>query len=278
MPEAIVDGAKFHYEDLGDGFPVVFTHGLGGDMSMWVFQLPAFRERYRVITWDVRGHGRSEITEEGYSIGRFVEDLAGLLRSLGIDRAHLVGLSMGGWISWEFALAYPEMVERLVLSNSAGLMSARSEAEAAEKARLFELSAQVTYKNGRKPIVQATIDLMFSRGFIEKRADLIDVVKKTIEMDPGVGYARTIERVFLPFMRGPLDKNRDRVKGVKTPTLIISGDEDLLTPPYTQEALHELIAGSRLETMESAGHLTPMEQPGTWNRMVMNFLSEGKKG
>ena len=90
---------------------------------MWTGQVPAFKEKYRLVVWDVRGHGRSEVTEDGYQIEQFVDDQYQLMRHLGIERAHIGGLSMGGWIAWSFALAHPEATASLILSDSAGYVA-----------------------------------------------------------------------------------------------------------------------------------------------------------
>jgi len=274
MSEAEINGARLYYEVHGEGFPVIFTHGLGGDGSMWVFQVPEFREKYKVVVWDVRGHGRSETTENGYTIDQFVEDLRALMDHLGIEKAHIAGLSMGGWISWRFALAYPGLTRSLVLSDSAGLPHKQPPEQREQQRQMFEASAHVAEKHGRAQLADATIPLMFAEDFIRNRPDIINMVKEKIVNDPGVGYARTVRGIFLDFMRNPPENSHELLARITAPTLIIAGDKDILTPLPTQEALLEGIKGSRLEVISGSGHVPPMEKPERWNRLVLDFYRE----
>lgn len=273
MPTAILNGAKIFYEVHGRGFPLVLTHGLGGDHLIWMEQARFFKDRYQVVLWDCRGHGRSEVTEEGYSLAQFVEDLHALLSHLGLERAHIGGLSMGGWISWSFALAHPEAAASLVLSDSAGLQEGLSEEERAAKRKMFEASAAVAAKKGRGPLVEVTLSLMFAPGFLEGRPDLAALVRKQIEDDPGLGYARTIQGMFIEFWETPVEEAKAKLSRLRTPTLVIAGELDQLTPPATQKALAEAIPGARLELIPGAGHVPNLEQPELWNRLALEFLS-----
>jgi len=118
MPEIRVNGTSIHYRIAGSGHPFVFTHGGDLDSSSWDSQVVFFSDRYRVITYDTRGHGRSELPESGYRVDDCVEDLHQLLDHLGVERTYLAGLSMGGYISLSFALTYPHRVAALVLSGT----------------------------------------------------------------------------------------------------------------------------------------------------------------
>lgn len=274
MPEAKINGAEIYYQDQGEGFPIVFTHGLGGDHTNWVAQVQEFCKKYRVITWDVRGHGRSEVTGDGYSIDRFVEDLHGLLCLLGVERAHVAGLSMGGWISWVYALAHPENTAALVLSDSAGMQAGMTAEQMKQKRDMFLLSADIAEKEGRAGLADTSVSLMFSPEFIQNSPEAVEVVKKRISADPGIGYARTIKNIFAPFWDTPHEEINAMLSAIKAPCLIVCGDKDQLTPLPTQQALHKAIPGSRLEVIPGAGHVPTIEAAGTWNRLVMDFLEQ----
>lgn len=273
MPTADLNGAKIFYQVHGQGFPLVFSHGLGGDHLMWMEQARAFKDRYQVVLWDCRGHGRSEVTEGGYAIDQFVEDLYSLLGHLGIERAHIAGLSMGGWISWSFALAHPEAAASLILSDSAGLQEGLPEKERIEKRKMFETSAAVALKKGRGPLIDVTLSLMFSPGFLKSRPDLIALVRKQIESDPGLGYARTIKNMFIEYWETPVEEVKKKLARIQVPALIIAGELDQLTPVPTQQALARAIPGARLELIPGAGHVPNLEEPGLWNRLALEFLS-----
>jgi len=272
MPFETLNGAKIYYQDQGKGFPIVLAHGLGGDHTMWVNQVAAFKDKYRVVVWDVRGHGRSEVTETGYSIEQFAEDQYALMRHLGIQRAHIGGLSMGGWIAWTFALAHPECTVSLILSDSAGYLTTVSKEKSEENRKMFEASAAIAEKKGRKPLVDVTLSLMFSQAFIKNHPDIVNVVRKRIEEDPGLGYANAIRYVFLPRWDTPEEEIKKKLAKISVPTLVLVGDLDALTPLPTQKSLAQAIPGARLEIIPNSGHVPIIEQPEIWNRLVGDFI------
>src|SRR5579862_3087511 len=110
---------KLHHEIVGKGPSLVFIHGLGSSTRDWEFQIPEFAKSYQVITFDLRGHGQSDKPDVPYTIPMFAADTAGLLSSLGVERAHLVGISLGGAVAFQFALDYPDLLRTLTIVNSA---------------------------------------------------------------------------------------------------------------------------------------------------------------
>ncbi len=272
MPEAFINGARIYYQVRGRGFPLILSHGLGADHTMWALQVAAFKECFKVVLWDFRGHGRSEITEEGYSLEQFVKDERELLRYLGISKAHIGGLSLGGLVSSWFAATYPEMTVSLILSDSAGLLEGMSEEEKEDKRNLFEMSAKVAEKEGRAAMVEATISLMFSEEFIKNSPDIVNKIKEGIMADPGQGYARTIRHLLMDFWKKSEDEIKSNLAGISAPSIILAGDLDRLTPLPTQEALHRAIPGSRFKVIKGAGHVPVLEKPEEWNREVLDFL------
>ena len=115
MPKVKVNGIDIYYEEHGSGEPVVMIGGLGADTTLWSKQVPAFSERFRVVVFDNRGSGQSDKPDKPYSIPMFAADTVGLMQALGIERAHVVGASLGGLVAQELVLTHPEMVDRLVL-------------------------------------------------------------------------------------------------------------------------------------------------------------------
>jgi len=239
---------------------------------MWALQVAAFKERFKVVLWDFRGHGRSETTEEGYSLEQFVEDERELLCYLGIETAHVGGLSLGGLVSSWFAASYPEMTGSLVLSDSAGLLEGMSEQEKESKRKLFETSAALAEKEGRAAMADATVSLMFSEEFIKKAPDLVNKVKEGIIADPGQGYARTIRHLLMDFWKKSEDEIKNELARISAPAFILAGELDRLTPLPTQQALHRSMPGSRFKVIKGAGHVPVLEKPQEWNREVLDFL------
>jgi len=273
MPQTILNGARIYYQEHGRGFPLVLAHGLGGDHGMWLFQAPVFKTKYRVVLWDCRGHGRSEVAADGYSIEQYVEDQYALLEHLEIKRAHIGGLSMGGWIAWSFALAHPEATASLTLSDSAGILTGMSEAERQQSQKLFEVSAAIAEKQGRKVLAENTLALMFSAKFLETKPEIAALVRNQILADPGLGYARAIRGLFANWDKSSAEEVLPRLARISVPTLILVGELDQLTPLPTQQALQRAIPNSRLEVIPGAGHVPCIEQPELWNRLVLEFLA-----
>ena len=143
MPRVLVNGVHIYYESHGEGFPLVFAYGLGGNTTEWASQIPAFSKQYRFIVWDPRGHGQSDSPPnlDQYGSGTSAYDLLELLNHLEIERAYVGGLSMGGGISTRFALLHPERVEALLIVDSASASGLpTSEANLRMRNRIVELA------------------------------------------------------------------------------------------------------------------------------------------
>jgi pimeloyl-ACP methyl ester carboxylesterase len=184
----------------------------------------------------------------------------------------MVGLSMGGWICFEFGLIHPEVAASLVLSDSGGVRAGLSEEQIQEKKNLFQASAKIAIEQGREMMVDNTIQLMFAPEFINNNPQAVALVKQRIIADPGVGYARTILGVFAESWGQPPQVLMDRLKNITSPALVVAGEVDQLTPLPTQEALHQAIPESIFKVIPGAGHVPPVEKPDEWNRVVLEFL------
>jgi 3-oxoadipate enol-lactonase len=272
MPDAQLNGIKIHYEDNGSGFPMVFTHGIGADSTMWINQIPVFSKNYRTIAWDIRGHGQSETPDSGYSIEQFTEDLHSLICRLEIDRAHIVGLSMGGWISWSYALAHPEKCSSLTLSDSAGIMSGYTPRQFEKIKEMMGAAAHVAEKYGMARFTDTVMSMLFSKNFIDQNPRTIELIKERVCQAQAKGFAESVRGLFVRLVDEYSEAYLERLKGINVPALIIAGDQDVLTPLFTQKAIHESIPGSRLEVMAGCGHVPCIERPKEWNTVVMEFL------
>ena len=255
---ATIYGAKIHYLEAGSGPAVILLHGLGGDVSNWFPVIGPLSEKYRVIVPDQIGFGRSDKPMINYRVGTLVDFLDALYKELKIERASLVGNSLGGWTATAFALAHPEKVERLALVDAAG----------------FALTGDVNPRalNGLSPATLEGAKQLLSLIFYNKQmfaSDAAAGLMMTRRMMAGDGY--TIQRFIDSIVNGEdvLDK---KLSAIKQPTLIIWGREDLLTPLALGERFKKEINGSELLIIEKCGHVPQIEKAAEFNAALMKFL------
>ena len=242
-------GFTLFHEEYGEGAPVVFAHGAGGTHMSWWRQIPTFSREFRCIAYSQRGLGLSPDVPDGPGRGAFVEDLRGLLDALGIERASLVGQSMGGRSVLGFAAAYPERVEALVLSGTTGgYRDAELDALRAAAPDLGTRSAFAAAYAERDP-EGAFLYRMVSRTnrYLTETDDDASAVETPI---PDIG--RIVEA------------------GVRT--LFLVGERDTVAPPTVTKAFQAKMAGSTLVTFPESGHSPYWEVPEEFNRVVLEFL------
>ena len=259
------NGQDLYYEVHGEGPPLVLLMGIGYDSSLWTLaQVPALSTQFRVVLMDNRDAGRSSRADHTYRVADMADDVAGLLDALGIRRTHLLGLSMGGLIAQEFALRHADRLDRLVLTGT-GAAPARSAVDPIEIwswVKAHDPSGKVF---GGQQFVS-----LFSAAFLRNP----DAVRDTVAMlasnphpvDPEA-YARQAH-AYLQF------DSLDRLGAITAPTLVVVGEQDLLTPPWIAREVADAIPGSRFEVIRGDGssHVVPIERPDDFNRLVSNFL------
>jgi pimeloyl-ACP methyl ester carboxylesterase len=260
------NGQDLYFEMHGEGDPVVLIMGIGYDSTLWqLHQVPALSREFKVVTFDNRDAGRSTQAGGHYTIGDMADDVAGLLDALEIPRAHLLGLSMGALIAEEFALRHGEKLNRLVLSGP----------DAAPARQVFHPIAVWNWVKANDAsganFAAQQFTWLFSTAFLRDRA----AVEQTIEFlssNPNpVGpdaYARQAQ-AYLEY------DPAGRLSGIRAPTLVIVGEQDLLTPPWIAREVAAAIPGAQLEIIagEGASHVVPIERPDEFNRLVMRFLT-----
>ncbi len=258
---AAVNGAKLYYEMAGSGHPLVLVHGGLVDCRMWDDQFNVFAQHYRVVRYDLRGYGRSDFPAGSYSNS---EDLYGLLTFLGMEKAHLMGLSLGGRVAIDFALEHPEMVTTLipVASGLSGYKFADNpldaEAEAAYKrgdfAQAAELVARIWVDGpNRAP------DQVDARVRERTKAMLVETYARP---EPQGGYK--LREADPPAIK--------RLREIQAPTLIIVGEQDVLDILVIADLLQKHIARADTLVIPGAAHMVNMEQPGKVNQAVLDFL------
>ncbi len=249
---------RLHVAEEGRGDAVVLVHAIGCDMRMWDDVAPMLAERFRVIRVDVRGHGASPAPPRPYALGQLAGDVAGALDRLRVERAHWVGLSMGGMIGQAFALDHASRLGHLVLANT-------TSSYGADGPKMWEARAKAVEEGGMAAITDVAMTRYFSDDFRERHADVVARVRtRFLESNPQ-GYA------------GCCDAIRDldftsRLAGIKAPTLVIAGEKDAGTPPAMSDALATKIPGARMAVIPGAAHLSAVENPGKFGALLLDFL------
>src|SRR6202166_157072 len=264
MPRIAVRGAGLHYEEHGAGpETVVFAHGLLWSGRLFDRQVEALAPRYRCVTVDFRGHGRSEVTADGYDMDSLAADAASLIEALGCAPCHFVGLSMGGFVGMRLAIRQPRLLRSLILLET----SADPEPEASRRRyRRMNVAARWI---GLGALTRPVMRIIFGRKFLgdPARAALREQCRRQLAGSDRMGIIRP--------RNGVIDRQGvyDQLERIATPTLILVGDQDLATPPARSERIHPRIAGSRLKVLPGAGHTSTIEEPAAVNAAIADFLA-----
>ena len=251
MATAKLNGIEIDYAVSGRGRPVILSHGYGATRRMWDGQHVAVGDRYQLITWDMRGHGQTEVPDDParYSTELTVADIRALLQSLGVNRAVVGGLSLGGYVSLAFYLAHPEMVEALVICDS-GPGYRNADARAAWNQRAHERAADLEARG---------LDAFGGRSREVREA------LRHHRSAQGLAHAA----------RGMLAQQDSRVidslAAIRVPTLVVVGDRDepFLAPC---QYMAKKIPDARLEVIAGAGHSSNLDQPAAFDRVLLDFL------
>lgn len=258
-----VNGVRINVMDEGEGHPILFLHGLGGCWRDWEPQLDALSDRYRCVVVEHRGHGRSEATSGRYSTELFAGDAARLCEQLGIEHAYVVGLSMGGLIAQQLALAEPNLVDALVLCDTGAAMLPRMAEALAEIARGVRDEG---FPDSRG--VVASTSLAWSDHTIAHQPHVARSNQREAEStDPDV-WARAAFAVIEHDTRADLDR-------ITAPTLLVWGEEDGLIPlKRASGVLLDGLPDARLVTIPDAGHVVNLEQPTAFDEAIVGFFGE----
>ena len=255
---ARVDGYSIAYKEFGHGAALVLLHGFLCDSRCWAPQLAGLSDRFRVVAWDAPGAGLSSDPPETFTTTDYARCLAGFLDALGIERAHIVGLSWGGILAQEFYRDHSERLRCLVLADTyAGWKGSLPESAWTER-----LETCLRFSTGPpESLVAALLPGMFTDGVAEyARTELSAIMS---EFHP-VGF-RVMSR-----SSAEMD-TRDLLPRIDAPTLLLWGDDDRRSPIHVAEQLHATIPGSELELIPNAGHISNMEQPVAFNDHVRHF-------
>ncbi len=255
------NGSTFNVRIDGEqGTWVLLSHGLATDLSMWDELTADLANRYRVVRYDARGHGGSVATDGAYTLDQLTADAVGILDALSIDRVHFAGLSMGGMIAQGLMLDHPSRIISAVIADSRHTTT--DEFTAAWLSRAEEVR-----KGGIEAVVASTVERWSSTGLAERDPGVISRMEKMIRNTSALGY-RGCAWALAYLNYGP------RLGEIKTPTLVICGDEDHGAPPENSRQMHAMIAGSRFAVVEQAGHISNIEKPAVFNGAVASLFDD----
>jgi len=235
---------------------------------MWEPQVSGIVSIYRVIAPDLRGHGDSPAPEGVYTIDEMADDVIELLDTLHLDVPVVVGgLSMGGYVALSMAVRYPLRIRALML------MDTRAGADTPEAAQQREELAQAVLGAGNPgPVVEAMIPRLFTRVTLEEHPERVEPMRTVMQHNTARGVAGALRGMAIrPDRRGDLAT-------IRVPTLVVVGEEDVITPPTEVQALADAIANARLEVIPEAGHLAPYENPTVANAVILRFLENLDRG
>ncbi len=259
MPTLQLNDIGLYYEIIGEGAPLLFIHGLGSSIRDWEPQVDFFAERYKVILFDVRGHGKSSKPPGPYSIPQFAADTANLLEKLEVAPVHVVGISMGGMIAFQLAIDHPEMLKTLTIVNSSPEYIVRT-----FKARLQTWQRFLVIRIfGMRKIGEIISQRMFPKP---EHAELRDVfVERWAENDP---------RAYRASMRAILGWSvMSHLGGIECPTLVVASDGDY-TPVGEKESYTEQIPKGELSVIADSRHGVTVERPEEFNSVLESFLQK----
>lgn len=258
MPTLQVNNTALHAVEQGQGPPLLLLHGVGGTHEMWLPLIPELARSYRVIAGDHRGHGRSAKPGGTYTVRLFTDDWAQAMDALGIERAHLLGLSMGGAIAMRMAVEHPSRVRSLILVDTWAYP--HPDFVAMLRKRLQALGA-----GDLEAYAEAAIPQVHSPAFIAANPRAMDEYRARVaQLDPASARA-AIQACIDHDMQGACAR-------IKAPTLVLVGSLDTLTPPYHSEYLARGIPGATLSVIEGSGHAPNREMPQRFLQVVREFL------
>jgi pimeloyl-ACP methyl ester carboxylesterase len=274
----MAQGRPVNVIDLGEGPAIVFVHGLSGSWPNWLEQLPVFATGHRVIAMDLPGFGHSPMPDERITISAYARILDGLLETLGVSAATVVGNSMGGFVSAELAIAYPQRVERLVLVSGAGISTYRRR----------DVERIEPYLRRIAPMVAVYTGWTATRSdWVARRPGLRNLALGLVTRHPSrLPAALVAEQLrgagkpgFMQALRANIDYPvSEHLPEVACPTLIVWGEEDKIIPVEDASVFEELIPNSKKVIFEGTGHMAMLERPTAFNELLEEFVEEEPQG
>jgi 3-oxoadipate enol-lactonase len=258
MPEVEINGARIHYQWDGpqDAAVVLFSNSLGTNLHMWDNQVPALAEKYRVLRYDLRGHGRSQATPGPYTIEGLGRDTIGLLDALHIEKVFFCGLSLGGVLAQWIGVNASDRVNAIVISNSAAKIGSDE---------FWNKRIEKLREGGIAPVAEAQLLRWFSAQYVGAQPQVIEKMKQMFVATPLEGYIATCEALRDSDLRESIQRIRKR-------TLVMSGAHDVVTPPADGKFMASEIPGAQYAELD-ASHLSNIEDAAEFTSTLMRFLA-----
>ncbi len=238
---------------------VMLSNSLGTSLAVWDAQAAALRGKYRVLRYDTRGHGLTDVTpagNSGYSMDQLADDAAALIRALGLKRVHLCGLSIGGMLGQRLAAKAPELLASLILCDTAPYMNPQ----------VWDERIAAIRKSGLEIVAEGTMQRWFTQRFHETQPDAVKGIRNMLVRTPAEGY------IGCAYAIRDMDLRADDAK-IICPTLIVVGEDDPATPVSAAREMNAAIKGSKLVIVPQCAHIVTVEQPAALNRALGEFLA-----
>jgi len=260
MPDATINGISMHYDVIGpeDGAPLLLCNSLASTHRMWDWQIDAFAAQYRVIRYDRRGHGRTEVTAPPYTVELLADDALALLDHLGIERAHFCGLSLGGMTGQMLGSRNPERIGKLILCDTGSYMQPKE---------MWDGRIETVRASGMEAVADATIDRWLTKPFQAQDPGATAKIREMIVTTPVEGFVGCCMAIR------DMDQRESR-KSITAPTLVICGADDASTTPEMAWDIAEAVPGAKCTILPEAAHFSNAEQPALFNKAVLDFLAE----
>jgi pimeloyl-ACP methyl ester carboxylesterase len=269
MPEVLVNGARLFYEEMGSGpETIVFSHSYLLDSRHFTPQMQSLRDRYRCVAFDHRGHGRSEVTEAGYDMENLYSDAVALIETLQCAPCHFVGLSTGGFIGLRIGIRRADLLQSLIL------MDTSADPEPEENLKQYKLLMIIVRWLGWRPVIGKVMPLFFGKKFLSDPA-------RPHEVKEWKGrILSSNKRAMVKFGQGIFSRAGvyEELPKISVPTLMVVGEEDVVTPMDKAKRISETIPGAQLVVIPHAGHLCTVEEPDAVTAALEAFLSSQRQG
>lgn len=263
MQRISVNGIQLNVFDQGSGRPILFVHGFPLNHAMWQWQFDALPDSYRVIAPDLRGFGQSDTTAGIVTMEQFADDLAALLDALDVEEpVTLCGLSMGGYVAWQFLRRHQARLRSLILCDTKAM------ADTPEGVAGRHELAERVLKEGAEAAADAVLAKLLSPATYDQRPELVESVSAMILDSSREGIAAAL--------RGMAARSAafDLLPQITVPTLVLVGADDQISPPDEMQQIAASIPGAEFVQIPDSGHLAPMENPHAANESLKRFLSE----
>ncbi len=262
MPKVMTNGIQMHYEERGSGEPLILIMGLGADGSMWEDHVKAYEDHFRCILVDNRGAGRSDKPEGPYSTRMMAEDIAGLLKALQIDKAHISGISMGSGIAQELALAYPGIIKTLTLIASWDRCDPYTD-------RVFDMFKSLIATSDPIAFTRLLQLWIFTPDYHNRCMDDLLAREEAGKNNP---FPMPVHAFQAQCEACKTHDTKGRLSAIQAPVLIASGDKDIFTPLHYSQSIAKEICDSELLVFPDAGHTHHWERLEEFNRKTLEFL------